>query len=118
NESRANSTVGATGAVYAIRRELFEPMPDDTLLDDVLIPMKIISRGYRVIFEPGARAYDLAVASPRQKFVRKVRTIAGMFQLFARERWLFNPLRNSVWFETLSHKGLRLLTPLLHVVRS
>jgi cellulose synthase/poly-beta-1,6-N-acetylglucosamine synthase-like glycosyltransferase len=116
NESRANSTVGATGAVYAIRRELFERMPDDTLLDDVLIPMKIISRGYRVIFEPGARAYDLAVASPRQEFVRKVRTIAGMFQLFARERWLFNPLRNSVWFETLSHKGLRLLTPLLHVV--
>jgi cellulose synthase/poly-beta-1,6-N-acetylglucosamine synthase-like glycosyltransferase len=116
HESRANSTVGATGAVYAIRRELFERMPDDTLLDDVLIPMRIISRGYRVIFEPGARAYDLAVASPRQEFVRKVRTIAGTFQLFARERWLFNPLRNSVWFETLSHKGLRLLTPLLHVV--
>ena len=91
NESRANSTVGATGAVYAIRRELFERIPDDTLLDDVLIPMKIISRGYRVLFEPGARAYDLAAASPRQEFVRKVRTIAGTFQLFARERWLFNP---------------------------
>jgi cellulose synthase/poly-beta-1,6-N-acetylglucosamine synthase-like glycosyltransferase len=116
NESRANSTVGATGAVYAIRRDLFERMPDDTLLDDVLIPLKIISRGYRVIFEPGARAYDLAAGSPRQEFVRKVRTIAGTFQLFAREPWLFNPFRNSVWFETLSHKGLRLLTPLLHAV--
>src|SRR4029077_18210129 len=116
NESRANSTVGATGAVYAIRRDLFERMPDDTLLDDVLIPLKIISRGYRVIFEPGARAYDLAAGSPRQEFVRKVRTIAATFQLFARERWLFNPFRNSVWFETLSHKGLRLLTPLLHAV--
>jgi biofilm PGA synthesis N-glycosyltransferase PgaC len=116
NESRANSTVGATGAVYAIRRELFEQIPDDTLLDDVLIPMKIISRGYRVVFEPAARAYDLPAASPRQEFVRKVRTIAGMFQLFAREHWLLNPFRNSVWFETLSHKGLRLLTPLLHAV--
>jgi poly-beta-1,6-N-acetyl-D-glucosamine synthase len=116
NESRAHSTVGATGAVYAIRRELFEPIPEDTLLDDVLIPMRIISRGYRVLFEPRARAYDLAVASPRQEFVRKVRTIAGTFQLFARERWLFNPFRNSVWFETLSHKALRLLTPLLHAV--
>jgi len=116
SESRAHSTVGATGAVYAIRRELFEPIPDDTLLDDVLIPMRIISRGYRVLFEPGARAYDLAVASPRQEFVRKVRTIAGTFQLFARERWLFNPFRNRVWFETLSHKALRLLTPLLHAV--
>jgi cellulose synthase/poly-beta-1,6-N-acetylglucosamine synthase-like glycosyltransferase len=116
SESRAHSTVGATGAVYAIRRELFEPIPDDTLLDDVLIPVRIISRGYRVLFEPGARAYDLAVASPRQEFVRKVRTIAGTFQLFSRERWLFNPFRNSVWFETLSHKALRLLTPLLHAV--
>jgi biofilm PGA synthesis N-glycosyltransferase PgaC len=116
NESRAHSTVGATGAVYAIRRKLFEPIPDDTLLDDVLIPMRIISRGYRVLFEPGARAYDLAVASPRQEFVRKVRTIAGTFQLFARERWLFNPFRNRVWFATLSHKALRLLTPLLHAV--
>ena len=116
NESRANSTVGATGAVYAIRRGLFERIPDDTLLDDVLIPMNIVRHGFRVVFEPRARAYDLAVASPRQEFVRKVRTIAGMFQLFARERWLFNPFRNHVWFETLSHKGLRLLTPLLHAV--
>jgi cellulose synthase/poly-beta-1,6-N-acetylglucosamine synthase-like glycosyltransferase len=116
SESRAHSTVGATGAVYAIRQELFEPIPNDTLLDDVLIPMRIISRGYRVLFEPGARAYDLAVASPRQEFVRKVRTIAGTFQLFSRERWLFNPFRNSLWFETLSHKALRLLTPLLHAV--
>src|SRR4029078_4549664 len=95
---------------------LDEPIPDDTWLDDVLIPMRIVSRGYRVIFEPSARAYDLAVASGRHEFVRKVRTIAGTFQLFSRERWLFNPFRNSLWFETLSHKALRLLTPLLHAV--
>src|SRR5438874_2785341 len=50
NESRTNSTVGATGALYAIRRDLFERIPDDTLLDDVLIPMRIVSRGYRVLF--------------------------------------------------------------------
>ena len=114
NESRVSSTIGATGAVYAIRRDLFERIPDDTLLDDVLIPMRIVGRGFRVIFEPGARAFDLAAASSKQEFVRKVRTIAGTFQLFARERWLLNPLRNGVWFETLSHKGLRLLTPVLH----
>jgi cellulose synthase/poly-beta-1,6-N-acetylglucosamine synthase-like glycosyltransferase len=116
HESRANSTVGATGAVYAIRRELFERIPADTLLDDVLIPMRIVSRGYRVVFEPEARAYDVPASSARQEFVRKVRTIAGTFQLFARERWLLNPFRNGVWFETLSHKGLRLLMPLLHAV--
>ncbi len=112
-ESRSNSTVGATGAIYAIRRTLFEPIPDDTLLDDVLIPLRIVKAGYRVVFEPAARAYDTASATAKQEFVRKVRTIAGTFQLFAREAWLFNPRRNPVWFEALSHKGVRLLMPVL-----
>lgn len=116
NESQAGSTVGATGAIYAIRRSLFQPIPEDTILDDVLIPLRIVHRGYRVLFEAGARAFDCASATARQEYVRKVRTIAGMFQLFARERWLLNPARNGVWFETLSHKGLRLLAPVLHVV--
>lgn len=112
-EGRADSTVGATGAIYAIRRELFEPIPDDTILDDVLIPLRITRRGLRVLFEPGARAYDCA-ATARQEFVRKTRTTAGTFQLFARERWLFHPLRNRLWFETMSHKALRLALPALH----
>src|SRR5262245_8422605 len=113
NEGRTGSTVGATGAIYAIRRALYEPIPEDTLLDDVLIPVRVVKRGYRVLFEPAARAYDTASATAGQEFVRKVRTIAGTFQLFAREAWLFNPRRNPVWFETISHKALRLATPLL-----
>jgi cellulose synthase/poly-beta-1,6-N-acetylglucosamine synthase-like glycosyltransferase len=114
-ESRIDSTIGVTGAIYAIRRGLFEPIPVDTILDDLLIPLRIVSRGYRVLFEPGARAYDRAPATAREEFSRKARTIAGTFQLFARERWLFNPLRNRLWFQTFSHKGLRLLLPALHV---
>jgi cellulose synthase/poly-beta-1,6-N-acetylglucosamine synthase-like glycosyltransferase len=113
-EGRSDSTVGATGAIYAIRRDLFEPIPDDTILDDVLIPLRIVRRGYRMLFEPRARAYDQASATARQEFVRKARTSAGTFQLFARERWLLNPRRNRLWFETISHKGLRLMLPLLH----
>jgi biofilm PGA synthesis N-glycosyltransferase PgaC len=115
-ESRASSTVGATGAIYAVRRDLFEAIPEDTLLDDVLIPLRIVKSGYRVLFEPAARAYDTASAAAKQEFVRKVRTIAGMFQLFAREAWLFDPRRNPVWFETLSHKGLRLTMPALQAL--
>jgi cellulose synthase/poly-beta-1,6-N-acetylglucosamine synthase-like glycosyltransferase len=113
-EARSDSTVGATGAIYAIRRELFEPIPDDTVLDDVAIPLHIVKRGYRVLFEPEARAYDRACATAREEFVRKTRTIAGTFQLFAREPWLLNPLRNRLWFETISHKALRLTIPALH----
>lgn len=111
SEGRVDSTVGATGAIYAIRRELFEPVPEDTILDDVLIPIRVARRGYRVLFEPAARAYDGAAATATQEFKRKVRTIAGNFQLFSRERWLLNPLRNRLWLQTVSHKGLRLLSP-------
>jgi len=113
SESRVDSTVGVTGAVYAMRRDLFEPIPGDTILDDVLIPMRIARRGYRVVFEAGARAWDRPAETPRQEFVRKVRTIAGNFQLFAREPWLLDPRRNRLWLQTVSHKGIRLLGPVL-----
>jgi cellulose synthase/poly-beta-1,6-N-acetylglucosamine synthase-like glycosyltransferase len=114
-ESRAGSTVGATGAIYAIRRALFQPIPVDTILDDVLIPMRIVRQGYSVQFEPKARAFEPVSATALQECTRKQRTIAGTFQLFAREPWLLNPWQNALWFETVSHKALRLTLPALHV---
>jgi cellulose synthase/poly-beta-1,6-N-acetylglucosamine synthase-like glycosyltransferase len=116
SESAIDSTVGATGAIYAIRRALFRPIAEDTVLDDVLIPMTIARRGYRVVFESAARACDRAAATAREEFARKVRTIAGNFQLFAREPWLLSPAHNRLWFQTVSHKGARLTAPLLHAV--
>jgi poly-beta-1,6-N-acetyl-D-glucosamine synthase len=113
HESAIDSTVGATGAIYAIRRSLFELVPEDTVLDDVLIPLRIANRGYRTLFESAARAHDRAPSTAAEEFRRKVRTIAGNFQLFARHPWLFSPRANRLWFQTLSHKGLRLLTPAL-----
>jgi cellulose synthase/poly-beta-1,6-N-acetylglucosamine synthase-like glycosyltransferase len=115
HESRSGSTVGATGAIYAIRRSLFEPIPVDTILDDVLIPLTILRKGCAVLFERAAKAYDEASATARQEHIRKVRTIAGNFQLLARERWLLNPRRNPLWLATMSHKVLRLALPVLHV---
>jgi GT2 family glycosyltransferase len=112
-ESRGGSTVGATGAIYAIRRTLFEPLPLDTILDDVLIPVRIARRGYQVVFEPAAKAFDIAPPTAHGELVRKARTIGGTFQLFARERWLLNPRLNPLWFETVSHKALRLALPIL-----
>ena len=112
NESRVGSVVGVTGAIYAIRRELFEALPPDTILDDVLLPMRIARRGYRVVFEPEARAYDGAPSSLSGEFARKVRTISGNFQLFARESWLLGPA-NPLLLQTVSHKALRLLIPVL-----
>jgi glycosyltransferase involved in cell wall biosynthesis len=113
-EARRDSTVGATGAIYAIRRRLFERLPEDTVLDDVVVPIRIAAKGYRVVFEPDAVAYDRAAGTARQELSRKIRTIAGNFQLFSREPWLLAPWRNRLWFQTVSHKGLRLLLPLFH----
>ncbi len=110
-ESQIDSTVGATGAVYAIRKSLFESIADDTVLDDVLIPMQIARRGYRVVFEREALAYDQAAPNASSELTRKVRTIAGNFQLFARNSWLLNPFQNRLWFQAWSHKLLRLLSP-------
>jgi hypothetical protein len=110
SESATDSTVGATGAIYAIRRSLFEPIPADTLLDDVLIPVRIARRGYRVVFDAGARAFDRTAVSARQEYLRKVRTIGGNVQLFARERWLLLPTHR-LWLPAVSHKALRLVAP-------
>jgi len=112
-ESAFDSTVGATGAIYAIRRGLYEPLPKDTILDDVLVPMRVARRGFRVVFEPKAIAIDRPSDDARDELRRKVRTIAGNFQLFAREPWLLAPGRNRLWFQTVSHKALRLLGPVL-----
>jgi cellulose synthase/poly-beta-1,6-N-acetylglucosamine synthase-like glycosyltransferase len=111
-ESQIDSSVGATGAIYALRRELFRPIPPTTVLDDVLIPMQAVRAGYRVLFEPSARAYDRVARSAGEEFRRKTRTIAGTFALLAQQRWLLHPRRNRLWLQTLSHKGLRLLGPL------
>lgn len=109
-ESGVDSTVGVTGAIYAIRRELFKPIAREIILDDVLIPMNIVRRGYRVVFESRAQAYD-RVSTAEAEFRRKTRTLAGNFQLFVRESWLLNPLRNRLWLQTVSHKLFRLLGP-------
>ena len=116
DESWVDSTIGLSGAIYAIRAALYQPLPADAVLDDVLTPMRVTRRGYRVVFEPAARAFDRAPKDGEEEFGRKVRTLAGNLQLLARERWLLNPFANRLWFQTLSHKALRPAGPLLLVL--
>ena len=110
-ECLVDSTVGATGALYAIRRNLYRPIPGNTVLDDVLIPMNIVLQGYRVAFEPRAVAYDRPARDAAQERLRKVRTLAGNFQLFATRPALLLPWRNRIAFQFWSHKVLRLACP-------
>jgi biofilm PGA synthesis N-glycosyltransferase PgaC len=111
NESAIWSTLGATGAIYALRRRLWAPLPADTLLDDVLAPMRAVLRGYRIIFEPKAIAYDRASADAPAENRRKTRTLAGNYQILAQEPGLLVPFVNPVWLQYVSHKVGRLLVP-------
>ena len=113
HESRFGSVPGATGALYAIRRELFQPVPADTLLDDVVIPMQTVLRGFRCVFEETAWIYDTPSQSPAQEAVRKRRTIAGNAQLVRLYPGWLLPWRNPIWFQYVSHKMGRLLSPFL-----
>jgi cellulose synthase/poly-beta-1,6-N-acetylglucosamine synthase-like glycosyltransferase len=112
-ESQFDSCIGCTGAIYALRRSLFIPIPEDTLLDDVVIPLQAAAQGARVIHDPTACAFDPQSLEPEAELRRKQRTLAGNFQmLFRHPAWLF-PWGHRLWWQILSHKYLRLAAPFL-----
>jgi poly-beta-1,6-N-acetyl-D-glucosamine synthase len=110
-ESDIHSVPGASGAIYAIRRKLFVPLRPETILDDVVIPMRIVLGGKRAIFDPAARAYDVATQHPELEYERKTRTLTGNYQLFAQMPELLVPWRNPIFVQLVSHKLGRLLVP-------
>lgn len=109
-EADSGSVVGATGAFYSVRRNLVAPVPPETILDDVFIPMQVVRQGARVVFDDRAHAWDLATQGTGREFARKVRTLTGNYQLLQLAPWLLSR-KNSIRFEFVSHKLCRLLVP-------
>jgi cellulose synthase/poly-beta-1,6-N-acetylglucosamine synthase-like glycosyltransferase len=107
--SRIDSIFNTTGCIYALRRSLAEPLPPDTLTDDAIIPLRAFFRGYRVVFDPAAIAYDYPAVAGTE-FRRRMRTLAGLWQVYARLPQLFSST-NRMRFHFLSHKFGRLLLP-------
>lgn len=107
--SAMDSIFGATGAYYAIRRSLVAPLPEDTLLDDMHLPLAAFFRGYRLIVDPRARMFDYPMGL-RSEFRRKVRTLAGNYQILRAYPQLLGP-GNRMWFHFASYKFARLLLP-------
>ena len=114
-EAMSDSTVGVYGGFYAIRRELATEQPAGMILDDLFQPLSIIRQGYRSVLDPTAYVYDTWPESVEGEFHRKVRTLAGNFELFRRAPWTLTP-RNRVLFQLISHKVMRLVVPYLFVV--
>jgi biofilm PGA synthesis N-glycosyltransferase PgaC len=109
-ESASGSVVGATGALYAARRSLLQPIPPETILDDVLLPLQISRQGARVIFDGRARAWDDPDLGAEKEFKRKVRTLTGNYQLLQIAPWVLSGA-NPLLFRFISHKLLRLAVP-------
>lgn len=113
DEAAIHSAAGVTGAIYAMRRALWSPIPTGLILDDVWIPMRLALDGKRIGFERDAVAVDVRPPVRSSEFRRKVRTLTGVIQLCAWMPALLVPGRNPIWAQFVVHKLLRLLTPYL-----
>jgi cellulose synthase/poly-beta-1,6-N-acetylglucosamine synthase-like glycosyltransferase len=114
-ESEIGSMIGADGALYAIRRELFTPPGADTILDDMAIPMAVVRAGYRVVYEGTARALEQGSETAREEFARKMRVIAGAVQFIRRRDSAVPASAPQVIVSLVSHKALRWLSPLFAI---
>lgn len=112
-EARLHSSIGVTGAIWAMRRELFEPLPPGLILDDLYTPMRLVLGGHRIAYVDQAVAIEPRRFAAHDERRRKVRTLTGVLQLC---RWLpavLVPVRNPVWAQFVAHKLLRFVSPVL-----
>jgi cellulose synthase/poly-beta-1,6-N-acetylglucosamine synthase-like glycosyltransferase len=107
--SRIDSIFSTTGCIYALRRKLAKPLPPDTIADDGTLSLRTFFQGYRVVFDPEALAFDYP-AAPGGEFRRRLRTLAGLWQLFVRIPQLFTSA-NRMRLHFISYKFGRLLMP-------
>jgi poly-beta-1,6-N-acetyl-D-glucosamine synthase len=110
-ESRISSCAGADGAVYGVRKELY-PFPNDKVLvmDDFVVSLSIIDKGYRCIFDPEIKAFEDSADNLLDEFKRKGRILAGALSVLSQKRKLLSPHKYHIFFQLWSHKVLRWMT--------
>lgn len=116
DEAALAAPMGAHGPFYLFRRALWSPMPPDTINDDFELPMRIVQKGYRAIYDCNIVATELETSLPAQEFWRRVRIGAGNMQQAVRFASLGDPRRGWLSFLFLSGKGLRAIMPFLFVL--
>ena len=110
-EGRRGAVMGANGGLYAIRRSLYTPLPASTIVDDFVIPMRILQSGYKVVYEPTAVAREETTEDYAKEFGRRARIAAGNFQALRLVPRLLSPLAGFPAFAFWSHKVLRWFAP-------
>jgi lipopolysaccharide/colanic/teichoic acid biosynthesis glycosyltransferase/glycosyltransferase involved in cell wall biosynthesis len=116
DEAALAARMGAHGAFYLFRRALWSPLPADTINDDFVLPMQIVARGYRAVYERSIVATELERTAAAQEFRRRVRIGAGNMQQTLRLARLADPRQTGLAFVFLSGKGLRPIIPFLIIL--
>ena len=115
-ETNCGSIVGVDGGIDAIRRDLYLPMQSDALPDFVL-PLKVVERGFRVIYEPNAILQEQTLSSGRDEYSMRTRVALRAFDTLWTMRYLFNPLKYTLFsFKLLFHKFFRYTTGLILII--
>ncbi|MDZ4257163.1 MAG: glycosyltransferase [Gemmatimonadales bacterium] len=115
-ESRAGIVVAVTGAIHALNRHCWRPLPAGLICDDLLIPLNVGRQGLRVEVAANAMARDYRSFTREVQLQRKVRTLTGMLQVCAYQPWVLNPWGHRLWGAFVCHKLIRIATPLLAVI--
>jgi cellulose synthase/poly-beta-1,6-N-acetylglucosamine synthase-like glycosyltransferase len=115
-EARIGALLGVNGGIYAIRKDLYQPIPSNTIVDDFLIGMRIHLQGCQLLYDESAIAYEETPATIDSEFQRRTRIGAGGFQSLLWLRSLLNPFRGWIALTFASHKLLRWLCPAFLIV--
>tara|TARA_R110000744_G_scaffold328678_2_gene434245 strand:- start:333 stop:1505 length:1173 start_codon:yes stop_codon:yes gene_type:complete len=116
HESRLNALQGANGAIYAIRKSLFIPLPANTIVDDFQIAMNVAKQGFRLVYDPEAIAIEEIAPNLKEEEGRRVRIGLGNYQAFFKMPWALNPLLGWRFIAYVSHKVCRWFVPHLMLI--
>jgi len=116
HEARLNALQGANGAIYAIRKELFIPLPANTIVDDFQIAMNVAKQGSRLIYDPEAIAIEEIAPNLQAEEGRRVRIGLGNYQAFFTMTWALNPFLGWRFIAYFSHKVCRWFVPHLMLI--
>jgi len=116
SQTRIKTITGCCGCIYSVRRNLYTPLPPD-IISDLVEPLKILEKGYRIVFEPEAIAHEETTEKTKEEFQMRVRVISRGMRGLLYMKILFNPLKHGfVAFQLISHKLFRWLVPVFMIL--